>query len=55
MDKGLPVARVVLKDVSHPPKEKKLGFVRGVASRARMYRQMMPFLLRRYALRRKKR
>jgi polyisoprenyl-phosphate glycosyltransferase len=55
MDKGLPVARVVLKDVSHPPKERKLGLVRGVASRARMYRQMMPFLLRRYALRRKRR
>jgi polyisoprenyl-phosphate glycosyltransferase len=55
MDGGLPVARVVLKDVSHPPKERKLGLVRGVASRARMYRQMMPFLLRRYALRRKRR
>lgn len=55
MERGLPVARVVLQDVSHPPKEKKLGVLRGVASRARMYGQMMPFLMRRYLPRRKKR
>ncbi|MGC4044037.1 MAG: glycosyltransferase family 2 protein [Armatimonas sp.] len=55
MEKGLPVARVELRDVSHPPKEKKLGFLRGVASRVRMYGQMMPFLLRRYMSRQKKR
>jgi polyisoprenyl-phosphate glycosyltransferase len=55
MDRGLPVARVVLQDVSHPPKEKKLGLLRGVASRARMYNQMLPFLVRRYMPRRKKR
>ena len=55
LDQGLAFAQVVLKDVSHPPKERKLGIFRGVASRARMYRQMLPFLMRRYTRRRSKR
>ena len=49
---GRPMAQVILKDVSHPPKERKLGLWRGVASRARMYQQMLPFMLRRYRRRR---
>ena len=48
LDQGLPFAQVILKDVSHPPKERKLGIYRGALSRARMYRQMFPFLWRRY-------
>ena len=55
MGQGLPFAQVVLKDVSHPPKESKLGVLRGFAGRVTMYRQMLPFLLRRYAPRRKRR
>lgn len=49
---GRPMAQVMLKDVSHPPKERKLGFWRGLASRARMYQQMLPYMLRRYRRRR---
>jgi glycosyltransferase involved in cell wall biosynthesis len=55
MEQGLPVARVPLVGVSHPPKEKKLGVVRGIASRLKMYGQMLPFLVRRYTTRPKKR
>jgi glycosyltransferase involved in cell wall biosynthesis len=43
---GLPMTYVPFDDVSHPQKEKKLGFVRGVLSRMEMYRQMMPYLWR---------
>ncbi|MFM7322408.1 MAG: glycosyltransferase family 2 protein [Armatimonadota bacterium] len=42
---GRPIAQVVLRDVSHPMKERKFGVWRGMASRARMYRQMLPYLL----------
>jgi polyisoprenyl-phosphate glycosyltransferase len=49
MGEGLPMTDVVLKDVSHPTKERKLGLVRGAQARVRMYQQMMPFLLRRYS------
>ena len=45
---GRPMTRVILKDVSHPPKERKLGLWRGVASRARMYQQMLPYMIRRH-------
>jgi polyisoprenyl-phosphate glycosyltransferase len=48
MGEGLPMTDVVLKDVSHPTKERKLGLWRGAQARVRMYQQMMPFLLRRY-------
>ena len=54
MGEGLPMTDVVLKDVSHPTKERKLGLLRGVAARCRMYQQMMPFLLRRYNPKRKR-
>ena len=47
LGEGLPMTRVVLKDVTHPMKEEKLGVVRGVASRLRMYWQMLPYMLRR--------
>jgi hypothetical protein len=40
------MCRVVLTDVTHPMKEEKLGFFRGAAARARMYGQMLPYLLR---------
>lgn len=46
---GLPVARVILKDVSHPMKEEKLGIWRGTAARIRMYWQMTPQVLLRTA------
>lgn len=48
MGEGLPMTDVVLKDVSHPTKERKLGLWRGAVARGRMYQQMLPFLLRRY-------
>ena len=44
---GLPVAQVVLQDVTHPMKEEKLGWTRGFASRLRMYHQMIPQIVRR--------
>ncbi len=46
LGEGLPVARVVLHNVTHPMKEEKLGFARGAWSRLRMYRQMLPFIVR---------
>ena len=54
MGEGLPMTDVVLHDVSHPTKEAKLGLLRGVRARARMYQQMLPFLLRRYNPKRKR-
>jgi glycosyltransferase involved in cell wall biosynthesis len=48
MGEGLPMTYVVLKDVTHPMKEEKLGLLRGFASRLTMYRQMLPYLIRRY-------
>lgn len=48
LGEGHRIAQVVLQDVSHPMKERKLGVVRGVISRARMYRQMLPYMVRRY-------
>ncbi|MCX6368753.1 MAG: glycosyltransferase family 2 protein [Armatimonadetes bacterium] len=54
MGEGLPMTDVVLKDVSHPTKERKLGLLPGVVARCRMYQQMMPFLLRRYNPKRKR-
>ena len=45
---GLPMTRVVLNDVTHPMKEEKLGWIRGVGSRLRMYAQMTPYLLKRH-------
>ncbi len=47
MGEGLPIVRVVLKDVTHPMKEEKLGWIRGIGSRLRMYGQMFPYLLKR--------
>lgn len=44
---GLPRRDVILRGVSHPMKEEKLGWVRGAASRLRMYRQMLHFHLAR--------
>lgn len=44
---GLPMTRVVLAGVTHPMKEEKLGFVRGARARLRMYRQMLPYMIRR--------
>jgi len=46
LGEGLPVARVVLLNVTHPMKEEKLGFIRGALSRFRMYRQMLPYIVR---------
>jgi hypothetical protein len=43
---GLPHERVPLAGVTHPMKEEKLGFFRGLSARLRMYRQMLPYLLR---------
>lgn len=51
LGEGLPLARVVLKDVTHPMKEEKLGFIRGASSRMRMYRQMLPYMLKRHTKR----
>lgn len=44
---GLPLKRVILRGVTHPMKEEKLGLVRGATARLRMYRQMLPYLVRR--------
>lgn len=52
LGEGHPISQVVLRDVSHPMKERKLGVVRGVVSRARMYHQMLPYLFKRYRRRR---
>ena len=46
MEEGLPMTRVILGGVTHPMKEEKLGFLRGAAARLRMYRQMLPYMLR---------
>jgi glycosyltransferase involved in cell wall biosynthesis len=46
LGEGLPTARVILKDVTHPMKEEKLGFLRGAAARLRMYWQMLPYMIR---------
>ena len=43
----LPMTRVVLAGVTHPMKEEKLGFLRGASARLRMYRQMLPYMVRR--------
>jgi polyisoprenyl-phosphate glycosyltransferase len=51
---GHPMTYVVLKDVSHPQKEKKLGFVRGSLSRMKMYKEMMPFMIKGFVVRFKK-
>ena len=47
LGEGLPIARVILQDVTHPMKEEKLGIWRGAAARVRMYWQMSPYVLRR--------
>ena len=44
---GLPLVQVVLKDVTHPMKEEKLGPLKGIQSRVKMYWQMMPYIVRR--------
>jgi polyisoprenyl-phosphate glycosyltransferase len=51
---GLPMCRVVLTDVTHPMKEEKLGFFRGMTARLHMYWQMLPYLLKRRRRRRPK-
>jgi polyisoprenyl-phosphate glycosyltransferase len=48
---GHPMTYVKLNDVSHPQKEKKLGFIRGSISRMAMYREMTPYILRGLAVR----
>lgn len=53
-DAGLPMKRVVLEGVTHPMKEEKLGFLRGARARLRMYRQMLPYMLRRSSRRLRK-
>lgn len=55
LGEGLPMTRVVLHDVTHPMKEEKLGVLRGVASRLRMYWQMLPYMLRSLSRRRRNR
>lgn len=42
---GLVRRDVILRGVTHPMKEEKLGWARGAASRVRMYRQMLKFRL----------
>lgn len=49
----LPMVQVTLSGVTHPMKEEKLGVFRGAAARLRMYRQMLPYMLRRRTRRRK--
>jgi polyisoprenyl-phosphate glycosyltransferase len=51
---GHPMTYVTLKDVSHPQKEKKLGFVRGSLSRMKMYKEMAPFIIKGFVVRFKK-
>jgi len=46
-DAGLPIKRVVLAGVTHPMKEEKLGLLKGARARFRMYRQMLPYMIRR--------
>jgi len=46
LGEGVPMKRVPLQDVTHPMKEEKLGMFRGFASRLRMYRQMLPYIIR---------
>ena len=41
---GYRMTQVVLHGVTHPMKEEKLGLLRGVRSRARMYWQMLPYM-----------
>lgn len=53
VDAGLPLARVVLSGVTHPMKEEKLGFVKGARARARMYKEMLPYLIGRRSRRRR--
>jgi glycosyltransferase involved in cell wall biosynthesis len=55
LGEGLPIARVVLQDVTHPMKEEKLGFLRGARARFRMYWQMLPYMIRSLSRRRKNR
>lgn len=55
LGEGLPIARVVLRDVTHPMKEEKLGFLRGARARFRMYWQMLPYMIRSLSRRRKNR
>ncbi len=55
LGEGLPIARVVLRDVTHPMKEEKLGFFRGAKARFRMYWQMLPYMIRSLSRRRKNR
>jgi glycosyltransferase involved in cell wall biosynthesis len=45
-DADLPMTRVVLAGVTHPMKEEKLGLVKGASARLRMYRQMLPYMIR---------
>jgi Glycosyltransferases involved in cell wall biogenesis len=45
---GYRMTRVILPDVTHQMKEEKLGLLRGLIARLRMYWQMLPYLLRRF-------
>ena len=45
-EQKLPRRDVTLRGVTHPMKEEKLGWVRGAASRVRMYREMLRFGMR---------
>jgi polyisoprenyl-phosphate glycosyltransferase len=51
---GHPMTYVTLKDVSHPQKEKKLGFWKGSLSRMKMYKEMTPYIIKGFAVRFKK-
>jgi glycosyltransferase involved in cell wall biosynthesis len=55
LGEGLPMTTVVLRGVTHPMKEEKLGVLRGAASRVRMYWQMLPYMMRSLFRRRRNR
>jgi len=48
LSQRLPMTQVILQDVTHPMKEEKLGFFKGVISRMKMYWQMLPHIIRRF-------
>ena len=51
---GVPCSTVILRDVSHPTKELKLGIIRGTIARTNMYIQMVPYMIKRVSSRRKR-
>jgi glycosyltransferase involved in cell wall biosynthesis len=51
---GVPCSTVILRDVSHPTKELKLGIIKGTIARMNMYIQMVPYMIKRVSSRRKR-